>query len=121
VSDLGNGFFLLAACCHSFGIFCKNTMDMMLWNDDEELEAIITVMESDSDDDDSDIVAGVIIRNPPVVRGSRSRPRKAPNIDRQRMFYSRLLYKDFFGESQTYNTTYPRGFSSFQLGFSTKL
>lgn len=103
-------------------MFCKNTMDMMLWNDDEELEAIITVMESDSDDDDSDIVAGVIIRNPPVVWGSGSRLRKAPySIDRQRMFYSRLLYKDFFGESPTYNATYPRGFSSFQLGFSTKL
>ena len=38
----------------------------MLWNDDEELEAIITVMESDSDDNDSDVVAEVIIRNPPL-------------------------------------------------------
>ncbi|KAI2513460.1 Plant transposon protein [Fragilaria crotonensis] len=41
----------------------------MLWNDDEELEAIITVMESDSDDHDSGIVAEVIIRNPPPAAG----------------------------------------------------
>ena len=79
---------------------------MMLWNDDEEMEAIITVMDSDSDDDDSDIVAEVIIRNPPVFWGSGSRLVKAPHIDRQRVFYSRLLYDDFWGESPTCNATY---------------
>jgi Plant transposon protein len=93
----------------------------MLWNDDEELDAIITVMESDSDDDDSDVVAEVIIRNPPVVWGSGSRLGKAPNIDRQRVFYSRLLYDDFWGESPTYNATYFKRFFKLPIGLFNKI
>jgi hypothetical protein len=57
----------------------------------------------------------------PHVWGSGSRRGKAPNLERRRVFYSHLLFYDFWGNAPLYNASYFKRFlPSYQSDFSTK-
>jgi len=85
-------------------------------NDDCVFDTVMTLCQSSSSDDssDDDEVPVDIVPPPPLVRGG-SRPGKAANIDRKRVFYSNLLYHDFWGPTPVYTPYYFKLFSSFQL------
>ncbi|KAI2499055.1 Plant transposon protein [Fragilaria crotonensis] len=51
---------------------------------------------------------------PPSSGGSRKG--KAPNVDRRRVFYSHLLFKDYWGESPVYSSDYFRRFFKLPIG-----
>ena len=74
-------------------------MSAMFWDDDKYIEAITIVMKSDSDSDDEDAVtaADVVVR-PLHIWRTGSRPGRAPNLERHRVF-SHLLFNDFWGDS----------------------
>ena len=76
-------------------------MEFLIHDEDDDFtEALIIVsniLEEESDDDEPLV--------PPYVWGSGSRVGKAPNIERRRVFYSHLLFGDFWGSAPIYNAT----------------
>ena len=90
----------------------------MFWNDDEFTEAIALVMDTDSDSDDEAAIhaADVVVPPPAIAWGSGSRRGKAPNVERHRVFYSRLLFNDFWGDSPVYNATFFKRFFKVPIG-----
>jgi Plant transposon protein len=92
------------------------TMDI-IWDDDDEVTdavALILQMEDDSDtSDDDDDIALVPVAH---LWGSGSRPGKAPNLERHRVFYSHLLFKDYWGPQPVYNQMYFKRFFKVPIG-----
>ena len=90
-------------------------MDFLIHDEDDEFtEAIVLIVnnlakEAADGDDDTTLV-------PPYVWGSGSRVGKAPNIERRRVFYSHLLFDDFWGPSPIYNATYFKKFFKMPIG-----
>ena len=82
-------------------------MDIFWDDDDEYTEVVALVIRADIGEDDILMLMKDVIPEPvPRVFGSGSRLRKAPNVDRRRVFYSHLLFQDFWGDSPVYNATY---------------
>jgi hypothetical protein len=81
-------------------------MEFLIHDEDDNFtEALIIVsniLEEESDDDEPLV--------PPYVWGSGSGVEKAPNIERRRVFYSHLLFGDFWGSAPIYNPTYFKKF-----------
>jgi hypothetical protein len=90
-------------------------MDFLIHDEDDEFtEAIVLIVdnlakEAADGGDDTTLV-------PPFVWGSGSRVGKAPNIERRRVFYSHLLFDDFWGPSPIYNATYFKKFFKMPIG-----
>jgi hypothetical protein len=85
----------------------------IIWDDDIYSDALMILLQDDSDDEEEgDIAAEEEQQEEPMphVGTSGSRIGKCPNIDRQRVMYSHLLYKDFWGESPVYNKHYFKRF-----------
>ena len=80
----------------------------IFWDDDDEYtEVVALVIRAEIGEDDILMLMEDVIPEPvPRVFGSGSRLRKAPNVDRRRVFYSHLLFQDFWGDSPVYNATY---------------
>ena len=106
--------------CHSFlsafGTFKKLRIDT-IFDDDVFDEAIALIVEDemevssiDSDDDDEGADVGA-----PVIWGG-SRRGKLKNLDRRRVFYSHLLYQDFWGPQPIYDATYFKRFFKVPIG-----
>jgi hypothetical protein len=92
-------------------------MDIM-WDDDEFIDAVTLAMQSDSDSDNEDIVLGAAV---PYVWGTGSRKGRAPNIERRRVFYSHLLFNDFWGEAPIYNASYFKKFFKQPIGLFNEI
>jgi Plant transposon protein len=82
-------------------------------NDDEYAEIGGLVVQADADDDDllmllmeEDAAAAPV----PRVFGSGSFVGKASNVDRRRVFFSHLLFQDFWGDTPVYNSSFFRKF-----------
>ena len=71
--------------------------------DDEDI--LMQLMEVDDD-----------IAAPRHGFGSGSRVGKAPNVDRRRVFYSHLLFQDFWGDSPIYNASFFKRFFKVPIG-----
>ena len=85
----------------------------IIWDDDIYSDALMILLQDDSDDEEEGDIAAEEERQEepmPHVGTSGSRIGKYPNIDRQRVMYSHLLYKDFWGESPVYNKHYFKRF-----------
>ena len=54
-------------------------------------------------------------REQPAIWGG-SRPGKAPNLERQRVMYSHLLFNDFWGPTPVYNKMYFKRFFKLPIG-----
>ena len=92
----------------------------LIWDDDDVNDIIMLIMQdsdtdnSSSDDEmlDSDDEESTV----PHVWGSGSRVGKAPNVDRRRVFYSHLLFNDFWGPSPVYDSAYFKRFFKLSVG-----
>ena len=92
----------------------------LIWDDDDVNDIIMLIMQdsdtdnSSSDDEmlDSDDEESTV----PHVWGSGSRVGKAPNVDRRRVFYSHLLFNDFWGPSPVYDSAYFKRFFKLPIG-----
>jgi Plant transposon protein len=99
--------------------FAKTHQSAMeiVWNDDEYTEAVALVVREELDDDD--ILMPLMeddIAVPCRVFGSGSRPGKMPNLNRRRVFYSHLLFQDFWGDSPVYNASHFKRFFKIPIG-----
>ena len=87
--------------------------------DDEYTEAVALVVQGEIDEDDilmhlMEVVDDIAVH--PHAFGSGSRVGKAPNVDRRRVFYSHLLFQDFWGDSPVYDATYFKRFFKIPIG-----
>ena len=86
----------------------------IIWDDDVYTDAVMILFQDDDDDDGDAQLENAAEEQEqeerPHVWGTGSRPGKAPNVDRQRVFYSHLLYRDFWGASPVYNQDYFKRF-----------
>lgn len=57
----------------------------------------------------------------PHVWGSGSRRGKAPNLERRRVFYSHLLFNDFWGDAPLYNASYFKRFFKLPIGLFNEI
>ena len=90
-------------------------------DDDDITRAIATIVahddtdtsddndDADADDDDDD-------NTPMHGWGTGSRPGKSGNLERHRVFYSHLLYNDFWGPAPVYNAMYFKRFFKVPIG-----
>ena len=76
--------------------------------------AIVLIVKNLAEDDTNDDDNTPLV--PPFVWGSGSWVGKAPNIKRRRVFYSHLLFHDFWGPSPIYNATYFKKFFKIPIG-----
>jgi len=67
------------------------------------IAAIVAHQDTDTSDDDDN--GDDVIVDEPHAWGSGSRPGKAPNLERHRVFYSHLLFKDFWGDAPGHYTS----------------
>jgi hypothetical protein len=91
-----------------------NIMEFLIHDEDDFTKDLIIIsnnLEDDSDDDDDDDDDAPALLVPPNVW---RRVGKAPNIERRRVFYSHLLFGDFWSSAPIYNATYFKKFSRFQ-------
>ena len=83
----------------------------IIWDDDDYTDVVAILFQDDSSSDsEQEDEAEEQDEAMPHVWGSGSRPGKRPNINRQRVFYSHLLYKDFWGASPVYDEIYFKRF-----------
>lgn len=93
----------------------------IVWDDDDFSEVVLLAMQDGDDDTDEDneeqaednAEAGT---PPPHHWGSGSRVGKAPNIERRRVFYSHLLFNDYWGNSPVYSPAYFKRFFRLPIG-----
>ena len=72
-----------------------------------------------SDDDEDEDDDNIHVAAP--AWGSGSRPGKSPNLERHRVFYSHLLFNDFWGPSPVYNATYFKTFFKLPIGLFNQI
>ena len=88
----------------------------IIWDDDVYSDAVmILLQDDDSDDTQQEEEDGITAQQEQELahvcgRRSGSSVGKRPNIERNRVLYSHLLYKDFWGESPVYDKTYFKRF-----------
>ena len=87
----------------------------IFWDDDEYTEAVALLMQAEMNDDDDIILIEDDIPVIPRIFGG-SRTGKAPNVDRRRVFYSHLLYQDFWGDAPVYSSLHFRKFFKVPIG-----
>jgi Plant transposon protein len=75
----------------------------------------------DRDDDLMEFETIVAEDQVPVNVWGGSPPGRSPNLKRHRVFYSHLLYKDFWGPSPVYNATYFKRFFKLPIGLFNQI
>jgi hypothetical protein len=92
----------------------------IFWDDDNFSEVVLLAMQDDDDssEEDEGLVNAVVDgEEVPTHRwGSGSRIGKAPNIERCCVFYSHLLFNDFWGNLPVYSPTYFKRFFRLPIG-----
>ena len=96
-------------------------MDIIMDDDDDFAEAVGIIMQDDdwsSSDEEDDIpqYAPAPLPQCANVWGRGSVVGKAPNLDRQRVYYSHLLFNDFWGPSPLYDKYYFKKFFKMSIG-----
>ena len=89
------------------------------WDDDEYTEVVTILLQAGMLDDDDHIVPPEPAA--PYVWGSGSRRGKAPNLERRRVFYSHLLFNDFWGDAPLYNASYFKRFFKLPIGLFNEI
>jgi hypothetical protein len=73
-------------------------MEFLIHEDDDFTDALVLIADDLAEEDAADDGDDTVLVTP-FVWGSGSRVGKAPNIERRRVFYSHLLFHDFWGPS----------------------
>jgi hypothetical protein len=103
-------------CTRSFVLVQLLIMQDVIFDSDDDddiiraIAAIVAHRDTDTSDGDDVIV------EEPHVWGSGSRPGKAPNLERHCVFYSYLLFNDFWGDAPVYNAMYFKRFFKMPIG-----
>ena len=100
-----------------------NKHDGPQWDDDNVDNIImLIVQDSDTEDssdnscDDEEDSDNEEAEPPPHIWGTGSRIGKAPNVKQRRVFYSHLLFYDFWDPLPVYNVTYFKSFFKLPIG-----
>jgi hypothetical protein len=89
-------------------------MDFLIHDEDDEFtEVIVLIVDNVAKEADDGHSTPLV---PPFVWGSGSRVEKAPKFERRRVFYSHLLFDDFWGPNPIYNTSYFKLFLKMPIG-----
>jgi Plant transposon protein len=80
-----------------------NLKMMNVDDDDYVIYDAVMLLYSEEDNNDAIVEEAVVVRPP---RRGCSQPGKAPNVERLRVFYGRLLHQDFWGPTPVYSATY---------------
>ena len=114
-----------AILCSEFRLFKIHPIVILLIevNDDDDIfDAVMIVFNSNSEDDsdnnedgDEELLAQEIVAVPHIGGGSLTG--RGGNVERQRVIYSHLLYKEFLGPNPVYTSAYFNLFLSYQLLF----
>ncbi len=96
----------------------------IVWDDDNFIEVVLLAMQEDdgsTEEDEGQIELDEEQVPPPHQWGSGSRIGKAPNIERRRVFYSHLLFNDFWGDLPVYSPSYFKRFFKLPIGLLMRL
>ena len=105
--------------CDNRQVFGKAAIMDIVWDDDNFIEVVLLAMQDEDDcteEDEGQVELDEEQVPPPHQWGSGSRIGKAPNIERRRVFYSHLLFNDFWGDSPVYGPSYFKRFFKLPIG-----
>ena len=94
----------------------------IVWDDDNFIEVVLLAMQQEDDDSTEESDEGQVKLDeeqevpPPHQWGSGSRIGKAPNIELCLLFYSHLLFNDFWGDLPGYGPSYFKRFFKLPIG-----
>jgi hypothetical protein len=92
----------------------------MNFDDDYMIYDAVMILYTEGPDNDENV--GPIVEQEEVaLAGGRSKPGKAPNIDRRRLFYAQLLHDDFWGPTPVYSASYFKLFFKLPLALFNEI